>query len=107
MHQNLFHHKGLNLKDKEKAIKDAIFAFSGGQKSVLIKGEGREISTAVEIAEILRQRLFPSIEISDITLGSRPFFKKSGRDFRNNRYNKEIKNDIVSQIEIQISRIEI
>ncbi len=97
----------INVKkrnDKDKAIKDAIFAFSGGQKSILIKGEGREISTAVEIAEILRQRLFPSIEISDITLGSRPFFKKSGRDFRNN---KVIKNDIVSQIEIQISRIEI
>ncbi len=97
----------INIKqrnDKERAIKDAIFAFSGGQKSVLIKGEGKEISTAVEIAEILRQRLFPSIEISDITLGSRPFFKKGRRDFKNN-YNKEFKPDIVSQIEIEISRI--
>ena len=89
--------------DKDKAIKDAIFAFSGGQKSVLIKGEGREISTAVEIAEILRQRLFPSIEISDITLGSRPFFRKGRSDYKNN--NKEFKQDIVSQIEIEISRI--
>ena len=89
-------------EDKDRAIKDAIFAFSGGQKSILIKGEGKEISTAVEIAEILRQRLFPSIEISDITLGSRPFFKKSRKNYDNS---KEFKSDIVSQIEIEISRI--
>ena len=31
--------------DKDKAIKDAIFAFSGGQKSVLIKGRNKNDTT--------------------------------------------------------------
>ena len=35
--------------DKEKSIKDAIFEFSGGRKSLLIKGEGEEISTDMVI----------------------------------------------------------
>ncbi len=89
--------------EKDKIIKDAIFAFSGGQKTILIRGEGDEISTAVEIAEILKSRLYPGIEIADISLGSRPFFEK--RPPRNN-YNKrkdqnnQIKKDLISQIEI-------
>ncbi|MDX1797416.1 MAG: hypothetical protein R3255_02090, partial [Candidatus Lokiarchaeia archaeon] len=60
--------------DKEKSIKDAIFAFSGGRKSLLIKGEGEEISTAVEVAEILKSRMYPRLEISNVSLGSRPYF---------------------------------
>ena len=54
-------------RDKDKVIKDAIFAFSGGRKSLLIKGEGNEISTAVEIAEILKNRLYPGVEINNIS----------------------------------------
>ncbi|TXT61028.1 MAG: DNA/RNA-binding protein Alba 2 [Promethearchaeota archaeon] len=88
-------------KDKDQAIKDAIFAFSGGERSILIQGEGKEISTAVEIAEILKQRMYPSIEISDISLGSRPYYQRG----RKKRYNKnDFKKDIVSQIEIEISK---
>ena len=65
-----------NRSQKEKTIKDAIFALSGGAKSLLIKGEGEEISTAVEVAEILKSRMYPSIEIANVSLGSRPFFEK-------------------------------
>ena len=82
-----------NRDDKDRMIKDAIFAFSGGRKSLLIKGEGNEISTAVEVAEIIKNRMYPSIEVANISLGSRPFFKK------NNKVNKN-KSDIVSKIEI-------
>jgi len=56
-----------NRKDKDRIIKDAIFAFSGGRKALLIKGEGEEISTAVEIAEILKKRLYPGIEIGNVS----------------------------------------
>ncbi len=68
--------------DKEKSIKDAIFEFSGGRKSLQIKGEGEEISTAVEVAEILKNRMYPRLEIANISLGSRPFFR--------NRQNKRM-----------------
>ena len=59
-----------NRADKEKLIKDAIFAFSGGRRTLLIKGEGDEISTAVEVAEILKSRMYPGIEIADVSIRS-------------------------------------
>jgi len=92
-----------NRSDKEKSIKDAIFAFSGGKKSLLIKGEGQEISTAVEVAEILKNRMYPRLEIANVSLGSRPFLQ-----YKNNRYNNRSKKptnkkiDIISNIEIKI-----
>ncbi len=81
-----------NRDNKNQLIKDAIFAFTGGKKSLLIKGEGNEISTAVEVAEIIKNRMYPSIEVANISLGSRPFFQKNN--------SKNNKSDIVSKIEI-------
>jgi len=90
-----------NRRDRDRSIKDAIFAFSGGRKSLLIKGEGEEISTAVEVAEILKQRMFPGIEIANISLGSRPFFNKRQQGRNNYNRNKNNNNkDIISKIEI-------
>jgi DNA-binding protein Alba len=92
-----------NRSDKEKSIKDAIFAFSGGKKSLLIKGEGEEISTAVEVAEILKNRMYPRLEIGHISLGSRPFFRNKNRRY-NQKKNRDNKNkiDIISKIEITL-----
>ena len=92
-----------NRAEKEKTIKDAIFALSGGKKALLIKGEGEEISTAVEVAEILKHRMYPSIEIANVSLGSRPFFnKRQGRNnYRKNENNKN-KKDLISKIEITL-----
>lgn len=94
-------------RDKNKIIKDAIFAFSGGEKSLLIKGEGQEISTAVEVAEIIKNRMFPGVEIANVSLGSRPFYQRRDRQGQYNRYNKKNQsnykknnNDIISKIEI-------
>ena len=89
-----------NRRDKDRIIKDAIFAFSGGRKALLIKGEGEEISTAVEIAEILKNRLYPGIEIGNVNLGSRPFFIKRQRGNNNRNNNNRNKKDIISKIEI-------
>ena len=92
-----------NRNDKDKSIKDAIFAFSGGRKSLLIKGEGQEISTAVEVAEILKNRMYPRIEIGNISLGSRPYFNNRQRGYqrRSNKVNNK-KIDIISNIEITL-----
>jgi len=92
-----------NRNDKDKSIKDAIFAFSGGRKSLLIKGEGEEISTAVEVAEILKSRMYPRLEIANVSLGSRPYFnyQQHGRNNKNQRYKKK-KIDIISNIEITL-----
>jgi len=92
-----------NRNDKDKSIKDAIFAFSGGRKSLLIKGEGEEISTAVEVAEILKSRMYPRIEIGNVSLGSRPYLynRQRGYNNRNNKLNKK-KIDIISNIKITL-----
>jgi len=99
-----------NRNDKDKSIKDAIFAFTGGKKSLLIKGEGEEISTAVEVAEILKNRMYPRLEISNVSLGSRPFF--NNKNFRYNNRNQKNNNrnarsngnnkDLISKIEITL-----
>ncbi len=106
-----------NRSDKEKSIKDAIFAFSGGKKTLLIKGEGEEISTAVEVAEILKNRMYPRLEISNVSLGSRPFFnnrnyRQNNRNPRYNNRNAKFNNrnskfngnnkDLISKIEITL-----
>jgi len=89
--------------DKDKSIKDAIFAFSGGSKSLLIKGEGEEISTAVEVAEILKNRMYPRLEIANVSLGSRPYFnnKYVKHQYKNFKSNKK-RIDIISNIEITL-----
>ena len=101
-----------NRTDREKTIKDAIFAFSGGKKSLLIKGEGEEISTVVEVAEILKKRMYPGVEIANISLGSRPFFenrqrnnyRKNNRNNNRNTDNRKNKKDLISKIEITLSK---
>jgi DNA-binding protein Alba len=90
-----------NRKDMDKNIKDAIFAFSGGHNELLIRGEGSEISTAVEIAEILKKRMYPGIEVANVELGSRPFRYRNNRKKRNRR-NKRNNKDIVSNIKITL-----
>jgi DNA-binding protein Alba len=93
-----------NRGEMEKTIKDAIFAFSGGARELLIKGEGDEISTAVEIAEILKNRMYPSVEIANISLGSRPYFKNYRQGKQRNYYKKSNQKDLISKIEITLSK---
>ena len=57
-----------NRRDKNKDTTDGIFALNGGTRSLLIKGEGEEISTAVDVAESLKMRMYPGIDSSNIFL---------------------------------------
>ena len=92
-----------NRSDKDKTIKDAIFAFSGGTKSLMIKGEGDEISTAVEVAEILKHRMYPGVEIANISLGSRPYYYDNRQVYKVKKRDKQ-KKDLISKIEITLSK---
>lgn len=92
-----------NRSDKDRTIKDAIFAFSGGTKSLMIKGEGDEISTAVEVAEILKHRMYPGVEIANISLGSRPYYYDNRQVYRVKKRDKQ-KKDLISKIEITLSK---
>ena len=71
----------------------------------VIKGEGEEISTAVEVAEILKNRMYPGVEIANISLGSRPYFERNQRrNYRRDIQPSKNKKDLISKIEITISK---
>ena len=68
-------------RDKHKYTTDGIFALSSGTRCILIKAEAEEISTAVDIAETLRRRMYPGIDISKISISSY-------NNYRNNYNNR-------------------
>ena len=57
-----------------------LLQFNAGQDEVVIKARGRSISTAVDVAEIVRRRLFTDkVDINDIRIGTEVI----GDDMRN------------------------
>ncbi|MFQ5710962.1 MAG: DNA-binding protein Alba [Candidatus Geothermarchaeales archaeon] len=68
----------------------ALLQFNAGHNEVIIKARGRAISKAVDVAEIIRRRLFTDkVDISDVRIGTEII----GEDMRN-----------VSTIEIVLGR---
>ena len=55
--------------------------FNGnGSKDVIIKARGRSISTAVDTAEIVRNRFMTNAKVTDITIGTEHVTNDEGRD---------------------------
>ncbi|NIN51793.1 MAG: DNA-binding protein Alba [Nitrososphaeria archaeon] len=70
----------------------ALLQFNAGHNEVIIKARGRAISKAVDVAEIIRRRLFADrVDIGDVRIGT----EIVGEDMRN-----------VSTIEIVLGRKE-
>lgn len=98
-------------RDKNKYTTDGIFAFTAGTRTILIKGEGDEIATAVEVAETLKNRMFPSINISNISISSRRnnygnYGRNQDSRIRGQHYKRNSKNhnkELISRIEIELS----
>jgi len=68
--------------------------FNGnGSKEVIIKARGRSISTAVDTAEIVRNRFVTNAKIKDIIIGTESVTNEEGRDSN------------VSSIEISLTTI--
>jgi DNA-binding protein len=64
---------------------------SNGSNGVVIKARGRAISTAVDTAEIVRNRFMKNVELGDIIIGTESVTNEEGR------------NSNVSSIEISLS----
>jgi DNA-binding protein len=55
--------------------------FNGnGSKEVILKARGRSISTAVDTAEIVRNRFITNATVKDITIGTESVTNEEGRD---------------------------
>ena len=66
--------------------------FNGnGSKDVIIKARGRSISTAVDTAEIVRNKFMKNAKVKDITIGTESVTNEEGR------------NSNVSSIEISLT----
>ena len=46
----------------------AVTQFNSGSSDVIIKARGRAISRAVDVAEIVRHRFIPDVEVKDIAI---------------------------------------
>ena len=55
--------------------------FNGnGSKEVILKARGRSISTAVDTAEIVRNRFIKKAKVKTITIGTESVISEDGRD---------------------------
>jgi DNA-binding protein len=55
--------------------------FNGnGSKSVVLKARGRSISTAVDTAEIVRNRFVTNAKLKDIKIGTESVTNEEGRE---------------------------
>ncbi len=97
-------------REKNNYTNDCIFAFTSGTRTILIKGEGDEISTAVEVAESLRRKMFPGINISNVSISSykNNYFYGRKRDNRIRGQNlkrngKSNNKELISRIVIELS----
>jgi DNA-binding protein len=55
--------------------------FNGnGSKDVILKARGRSISTAVDTAEIVRNRFITNAKVTDITIGTESLTNDEGRE---------------------------
>ncbi|MEJ5292404.1 MAG: DNA-binding protein Alba [Candidatus Methanosuratincola sp.] len=53
-------------------------AFHEGAEEVVIKARGRPISTAVDVAEMVRRKFMPSASISEVTIGTEEIQLREG-----------------------------
>ncbi|AIY90108.1 DNA-binding protein Alba [Geoglobus acetivorans] len=52
--------------------------FNGGAKEVVVKARGRAISRAVDVAEIVRKRFLPDVEVKDIKISTEKVESEQG-----------------------------
>jgi DNA-binding protein Alba len=72
-----------------------ITAFSAGtNKQITLKARGQAITTAVDVAEITRNRFMKDLKVSSITIGTAEMAPREG----------ESKSRMVSTIEIALSK---
>lgn len=53
--------------------------FNKGEVEVVVKARGRAISTAVDVAEIARQRFLQDVEVKDIQIATEEMEREEGR----------------------------
>lgn len=57
----------------------ALTQFTQGAKEVYIKARGKKISSAVTVAEILRNRYLPDLKIKEIKIGTEELTREDGK----------------------------
>ncbi len=56
--------------------------FSSGNKAVEIKARGKNISRAVDVAEVVRNKFMTSVKVDAIDIGSEDVKSRDGREMK-------------------------
>ncbi len=57
----------------------AMLQFNSGSNSTTVKARGKNISRAVDVVEVLRNRFMENVKIENITIGSEELKSREGR----------------------------
>ncbi|HDI42629.1 DNA-binding protein Alba [Candidatus Bathyarchaeota archaeon] len=60
----------IGRKPVMKYVLAVILQFSGGAKEVVLKARGRNISKAVDVAEVVRRKFMETVQVKDIKIGT-------------------------------------
>jgi DNA-binding protein len=60
----------IGKKEVMRYVMAVVTQFNRGEKDVVIKARGKSISTAVDAAEIARQRFLSGVVVQDIRIGT-------------------------------------
>ncbi|MHA1731599.1 MAG: hypothetical protein ACTSU5_06630 [Promethearchaeota archaeon] len=94
-------------KNRSEYAGDAVMKFYEGRKTVWIKAVGSAISLAVDVAELVKQRMGFDVKVEDIKIGSmQRGHRKRGRQGQKGRDRKTRDNgnsNILSTIDIKLA----
>jgi DNA-binding protein len=68
----------IGKKEVMRYVLAIVTQFNKGEKDVVIKARGKSISTAVDAAEIARQRFLSGVVVQDIRIGTEEVLVEGG-----------------------------
>jgi len=69
----------VGLKPTQTYVLAALIQFNNGAQKIKIVARGRAISKAVDVAEILRNKVIPNLKVENIEIGTERIETNDGR----------------------------
>src|SRR3990172_4717253 len=69
----------IGQKEAMTYIMAAMAHFAGGEEEVIIKARGRNISLAVDVAEMLRSRYLPDVKVKNVQIATEKVQRDDGK----------------------------
>ncbi|PIO00314.1 DNA-binding protein Alba [archaeon CG10_big_fil_rev_8_21_14_0_10_43_11] len=70
----------IGIKPFMNYVTAAMLQFNGGAEIITLKARGKNISRAVDVTEVLRNRFMNDVKINAITIGSEKLTSREGKN---------------------------